>query len=127
MSGRYNSNALQIPADYDQINLYNSDFSPSTVHVQNARLTRFFRKYLLQKAISVFKFTIPEEWDSDYFKYTLYGMGYLAVIQLLAGKTNRIICTHEGDFVDIDMDEGLAAKKTMQNMEMEVLTAMTGN
>jgi 6-phosphofructokinase 1 len=53
-------------------------------------------------------------------------MGYLAVQQLLEGKTNRIICTHEGGFIDIDMDEGLAAKKTMQIMEMDVLAAMTG-
>ena len=90
MSGsRYNSNALQIPASYDQINLYNSDFSPSTVHVQNARLTRFFRKYLIQKAISVFKFTIPEDWDADYFKYTLYGMGYLAVLNT---RSFGVIC-----------------------------------
>ena len=89
MSGRYNSNALQVPAGYDQINLYNSDFSPSTVHVQNARLTRFFRKYLLQKAISVFKFTLPEDWDADYFKYTLYGMGYLAVINT---RSFGVIC-----------------------------------
>ena len=89
MSGRYNSNALQIPASYDQINLYNSEFSPSTVHVQNARLTRFFRKYLLQKAISVFKFTLPDEWDSDYFKYTLYGMGYLAVLNT---RSFGVIC-----------------------------------
>ena len=27
---------------------------------------------------------------------------------------------------DIDMDEGLATKKTMQAMEVEVLSAMTG-
>jgi len=53
-------------------------------------------------------------------------MGYLAVQQLLQGKTNRIICTHEGGFVDIDMDEGLATKKTMQSIEVDVLTAMTG-
>ena len=30
------------------------------------------------------------------------------------------------DSFDIDMDEGLATKKNMQNMEVEVLAAMTG-
>ena len=53
-------------------------------------------------------------------------MGYLAVKLLLEGKTNRIVCTHDGGFTDVDMDEGLATKKTMQSMEMDVLAAMTG-
>ena len=53
-------------------------------------------------------------------------MGYLAVELLLQGKTNRIVCTHDGGFTDVDMDEGLATKKGMQNMEVAVLAAMTG-
>ena len=53
-------------------------------------------------------------------------MGYLAVQLLLAGKTNRIVCTQGGGFTDIDMDEGLAKVKKMQPMEMDVLAAMTG-
>ena len=65
MSNGFSSN---IPANYETINLYNSSFSPSTVHVKNTGLQRYFRKYLLQKAISVFKWTLPEEWDEDYFK-----------------------------------------------------------
>ena len=53
-------------------------------------------------------------------------MGYLAVELLLNGKTNRIICTNGGQFIDLDIDEGLAQKRTMQDMEMAVLDAMTG-
>ena len=68
------------PFDYQTLNYYNASRSPSTVHVKNNRLRRFFRKYLFQKAISVFKWNLPEEWDKDYFLYTLYGMGYIAVI-----------------------------------------------
>ena len=52
-------------------------------------------------------------------------MGYLAVELLMAGKTNRIVCTHEGGFVDIDIDEGLAMSKSIQEMEVNVLAAMT--
>lgn len=65
---------------YNYINLYNASRSPSTVHVKNTALQRFFRKYLLQKAISVFKWNLPEEWDRDYFLYTLYGMGFIAIL-----------------------------------------------
>lgn len=53
-------------------------------------------------------------------------MGYLAVELLLQGKTNRIVCTHEGGFTDVDIDEGLAMKKSIQQMEVDVLAAMTG-
>ena len=53
-------------------------------------------------------------------------MGYLAVELLLAGKNNRIVCTHDGGFTDVDIDEGLSMKKSIQQMEVDVLTAMTG-
>ena len=53
-------------------------------------------------------------------------MGYLGVELLLQDKTNRIVCTHDGGFTDVDMDEGLSMKKHMQDMEMQVLAAMTG-
>lgn len=53
-------------------------------------------------------------------------MGFLAVELLLAGKTNRIICTNEGSYRDIDIEEGLSMQKSIQHMEVEVLSAMTG-
>jgi 6-phosphofructokinase 1 len=53
-------------------------------------------------------------------------MGYLAVELLLEGKTNRIVCTSDGSFTDIDIDEGLAMHKSIQPMEVNVLAAMTG-
>ena len=53
-------------------------------------------------------------------------MGYLAVQLLREGKTNRIVCTNEGSFIDIDIEEGLAMKKGIQQMEVDVLSAMTG-
>ena len=53
-------------------------------------------------------------------------MGYLAVELLLAGKTNRIVCTRQGSFTDVDIDEGLSMTKGIQKMEVAVLTAMTG-
>lgn len=81
----------EIPVGYGDINLYNAQFSPSTVHVKNVMLQRYFRKYLLQKAISVFKWQLPEEWDEDYFKYVLYGIGYIAVLET---KSFGVICQH---------------------------------
>ena len=53
-------------------------------------------------------------------------MGYLAVPLLMEGKSNRIVCTRGGDYVDVDIEEGLAMKKGIQQMEVDVLAAMTG-
>lgn len=53
-------------------------------------------------------------------------MGYLAVELLVAGKTNRIVCTHDGRFQDVDIDDGLSMSRRIQKMEVEVLAAMTG-
>ena len=53
-------------------------------------------------------------------------MGYLAVEHLLAGKTNRIVCTNGGRFTDVDISEGLTMTKSIQQMEVAVMAAMTG-
>ncbi len=53
-------------------------------------------------------------------------MGYLAVELLRQGKNNRIVCTHDGSFTDVDIEEGLNMTKSIQQMEVDVLAAMTG-
>ena len=53
-------------------------------------------------------------------------MGFLAVELLLEGRTNRIVCTQNGKFTDLSIDEGLAMQRHIQKMEVEVLAAMTG-
>lgn len=70
-----------IPSNYEFENLYNSMRSPSTVHCRNTALVEYYTKYLLEKAISVFKFDgLPEKWARNYFEYVLFGYGYIAVI-----------------------------------------------
>ena len=68
------------PFYYDHINAVNSLISPSTVHCKNTGLQRYFARYLIQKAISVFKWKIPENWAENYFLYSLYAWGYVAVV-----------------------------------------------
>ena len=53
-------------------------------------------------------------------------MGYMAVELLLEGKTNRVVCTKEGRFTDIDIAEALQMHKDIQQIEVDVLAAMTG-
>ena len=70
-----------VPETYDYINMFNSSFSPSSIHVKNTALQRFFRRYLFQKAISVFKWKLPETWNRDYFLYVLYAWGFIGVVE----------------------------------------------
>lgn len=53
-------------------------------------------------------------------------MGFMAVELLLQGKTNRVVCTKQGSFTDVDIDDGLSMSRRIQKMEVEVLAAMTG-
>ena len=66
---------------YDFINIYNSHIRPSTVTSQDNATAWYFRRYLIQKIISVFEFdNIPETWSKDYFLYTLFLFGFVAVV-----------------------------------------------
>lgn len=70
-----------IPASYEFYNTYNASMKPSTVHVSNVALSNYYRRYLLQKVISVFKFeNIPETWAENYFLYTLFTFGWVAIV-----------------------------------------------
>lgn len=68
------------PFFYDHANTMVTQVTPNTVHVKNVGLTRFFQRYLLQKAISVFKWNLPENWSRDYFLYVLYCWGFIAIV-----------------------------------------------
>ncbi|MBO7261171.1 MAG: hypothetical protein J6U97_06770 [Bacteroidaceae bacterium] len=70
---------------------YNSDLSMSEINnvLESAILppikginnitALYFRKYLFQKLLSAFKWSLPELWNKDYFQYILYGIGYICV------------------------------------------------
>lgn len=69
-----------MPIYYDYQNVHDSVIQPSTIHVHDTALARYFRRYLLMKAISVFKWKIPETWCKDYFLYVIYCIGHICVI-----------------------------------------------
>ncbi len=59
-------------------------------------------------------------------RVTASRMGYLAVQVLAEGKTNRIICSRDGVITDIDMVEGLAMKKDLNELSYAAMEAFTG-
>lgn len=72
---------MSSPYNYEFINAYNGVMSPSTVHVKNTGLARFFKRYLLQEAFSVFDWKMPETWDKNYFLYVLYVIGFIGIVE----------------------------------------------
>lgn len=69
-----------IPFYYDYQNTAAASQQPANMHVLNTEMGRFFQRYLLKKAISVFKWKLPEWWDTDYFLYVLYSFGFVGII-----------------------------------------------
>ena len=48
--------------------------------MSDTNLAWYFRRYPLQKAIAVFKWTMPKEWAQNYILYVLYCWGYFAIV-----------------------------------------------
>lgn len=67
------------PFFYDYINTVDSSVQPANQHVLSSQVGRFYQRYLLKKALSVFKWELPEWWDENYFLYVLYCRGYAAI------------------------------------------------
>ena len=59
-------------------NVLQSAFLPPVKGLNNTTAL-YFRKYLFQKLLSAFKWTMPELWSKDYFQYVLFGWGFICV------------------------------------------------
>lgn len=72
--------SCNVPYFYDYANVVDSFYSPSEIHVADSRIVNFYARYLMQKAMSPFKWRLPDHWADNYFLYTLYEFGYVAVV-----------------------------------------------
>ena len=68
------------PYLYDHQNTVNSILSPSTMHTSDTQLNHYFMRYLMQRAIAVFKWKMPAKWAKNYVLYVLYCWGYFAIV-----------------------------------------------
>lgn len=75
---------MNIPVYYDHANAVMSQQRPFKVFTQDNGLAWYYQRYLLQKAMSVFEWDLPENWTKyrgkDYFLYCLYCFGFVAVV-----------------------------------------------
>lgn len=69
-----------MPFEYEFINQYNGTRSP-TGTVKYDLTTGYFFRSLYQRALSVFNFKLPDNWNNRYFKNVLFGIGYVGIIK----------------------------------------------
>lgn len=70
---------MEIPFYYDYQNTIGSTRQPANAHIMGTEMGRFYQRYLLKKALAVFKWTLPKWWDERYFLYVLYCRGFISV------------------------------------------------
>ena len=59
-------------------NVLNSALLPPVKGLNNVTAI-YYRKYLFQKLLTGFKWTMPELWSRDYFQYVLFGYGFICI------------------------------------------------
>lgn len=70
---------IEFPYTYKLINELNIQNIPSTLHLKDNKTYQYFVRYLLQKAMSVYKFSVPDWWSIDYFLYVLFCQGFVCI------------------------------------------------
>lgn len=73
-----NENGLRY--HYDNMK-YTAQRVPSTIHIRDTGIYKYFKKYLFQECMSPLEFTLPKHWDKTYFLETLYTKGYICVVK----------------------------------------------
>lgn len=88
---------IEIPADYEGLNQYNSMRSVAG-RVQNDENTAFYMRALWQRAIAGTSFKLPKSWRKAkrYFKNVLFSLGYIGVIDTPQYGRIPQICSFSG-------------------------------
>ena len=72
---------MSAPYYFDQINQYDSHIIPSALQPSNNAMSYYYRRYLAQRAFSVYEFkNLPDNWDPEYLMFVLLTYGTCAVL-----------------------------------------------
>lgn len=71
---------MSLPYDYEIQNIVASSYTPANPKIRGSLEYAIFCRYLWQKALSVFKWTIPDTWEIDFFQRCLYGLGFVVIL-----------------------------------------------
>lgn len=73
-----------LPLNYEQINIDNSTFTPTTTKSRNNLSFSYWQRSLFQRACSIVNFELPENWQGstrDFFYWCLFRYGYVAIFE----------------------------------------------
>lgn len=73
---------MDVPILYRGRNLAQSSASPYGVHTLDNTTAAYYSRYLMKRAISAIKLTIPKEWSLNYVQYILFGYGFGGVVDV---------------------------------------------
>ncbi len=107
---------------YDFLNVYNGRRSPGTIHAASTEMGAYFRRYLFQKAVSVFDIECPDTWNKDYFWYVLYGAGYIGVLDVEGYGVIPQYCTIKGYNIYYQPRGFIVANAAIRNGELQERT-----
>lgn len=71
-----------MPLNYEQINVTAGTYNPSTIKAYNNKTFAFWERALFQRAQSVLKFQLPDDWTGsvrDFFYYCIFRFGYVTI------------------------------------------------
>lgn len=88
---------MSLPYFFDTINQIESHTVPGTMKLKNNALASYYRRWLAQRAFSIFEFKgTPEHWDVEYMKFCLMVWGTCAVIETDKFGIIPQQCTYSG-------------------------------
>lgn len=70
-----------LPYSYQNINIVQANQSPSTIHTRNTKLYNYYFRRFYRRCAGVYKFTLPRNWDKNFFKSVLLLLGHIAVFK----------------------------------------------
>ena len=73
---------MDVPVKYRALNIANASVSPYGVHTTDNATTAFYSRYLMKRAMSAIKLTLPDSWAENYVALTLFCYGFGAVVDV---------------------------------------------
>lgn len=81
--------------DYNALNAYNGLRSPAGT-VESDMNTRYYARCLFQRLMSRIRFTLPEDWNYNYFSQVLLREGFIGIVNTEEYGVIPQICTLQG-------------------------------
>lgn len=111
---------MNLPFSYSEMNAFEGKTPQAFLRIHNTAVSRFFKRYLMQDAISIFDWTLPDNWDSDFFRYVLMTFGYVAVFKTDIFGIIPMNCTLSGWNVFYKPTKALIANPLIMSTELEL-------